>query len=76
MSGERKRRYLAHIAESIRLIEEYVRDGRQAFLEQRLVQDAVLRRLEVLADQPDSSAPNSKIGTEISRGERSMASAT
>ena len=50
MSRERERRYLEHIAESIRLIDEYVRDGRAAFFEQRQVQDAVLRRLEILAD--------------------------
>jgi uncharacterized protein with HEPN domain len=50
VSAERQRRYLEHIAESIRLIDDYVRDGRSGFFGQRLVQDAVLRRLEILAD--------------------------
>jgi hypothetical protein len=47
VSGERERRYLEDIAESIQLIDDYVRDGRPAFFEHRLVQDAVLRRLEI-----------------------------
>jgi uncharacterized protein with HEPN domain len=46
----RARAALEHIAESIQLIDDYVRDGRPAFFEHRLVQDAVLRRLEILAD--------------------------
>lgn len=50
MSGERERRYLEHIAESIELIDGYVRGGRPVFFQQRQVQDAVLRRLEILAD--------------------------
>jgi uncharacterized protein with HEPN domain len=50
VSGGRERRYLEHIAESIRLIDDYVSEGRTAFFEQRQVQDAVLRRLEILAD--------------------------
>jgi uncharacterized protein with HEPN domain len=32
------------------LIDEYVRDGRSALFAQRQIQDAVLRRLEILAD--------------------------
>jgi uncharacterized protein with HEPN domain len=50
VSSDRERRYLEHIAESIWLIDDYVSDGRAAFFEQRQVQDAVLRRLEILAD--------------------------
>jgi uncharacterized protein with HEPN domain len=50
VSGERERCYLEHVAQSIQLINDYVRDGRPAFFEHRLVQDAVLRRLEILAD--------------------------
>lgn len=60
MSGERERRYLEHIAESIRLIDDYVRDGRPAFFEQRQVQDAVLRRLEILADATGQLSPELK----------------
>lgn len=60
MSDERERRYLAHIAESIHLIDDYVRDGRPAFLEQRQVQDAVLRRLQILADAAGQLSPELK----------------
>jgi uncharacterized protein with HEPN domain len=59
VSRERERRYLAHIAESIQLIDEYVRGGRPAFFEQLQVQDAVLRRLEILADA------TAQLGTEL-----------
>jgi uncharacterized protein with HEPN domain len=60
VSGERERRYLEHIAESIRLIDDYVRDGRPAFFAQRQVQDAVLRRLEILADATVQLSPELK----------------
>jgi hypothetical protein len=33
VSSERERRYLEHIAESIRLIDDYVGGGRTAFFE-------------------------------------------
>ena len=47
--------YLTYIAESIRLVDQYItgQDGRpseQAFLEDVRTQDAVIRRLETLAD--------------------------
>jgi uncharacterized protein with HEPN domain len=60
VSRDRERRYLAHIAESIRLIDEYVRDGRAAFFAQREIQDAVLRRLEILADATAQLSPELK----------------
>jgi uncharacterized protein with HEPN domain len=44
------RLYLLHIQECAARIEEYVGGGRQAFLESRLIQDAVLRNLQVLAE--------------------------
>jgi uncharacterized protein with HEPN domain len=58
--AERESRYLQHIAESIKLIDEYVRDGRTSFFEQRQVQDAVLRRLEILADGTAQLSPELK----------------
>jgi deoxyribodipyrimidine photolyase len=60
VSGARERRYLEHIAESVDLIEEYVRGGRPAFFEHRQVQDAVLRRLEILADATAQLSPELK----------------
>jgi uncharacterized protein with HEPN domain len=46
----RDRRYLTYVLESIVLVEHYTRDGREAFLSDPMVQDAVLRRLETLAE--------------------------
>ncbi len=42
--------YLAYILERINRIESYVADGRGAFLESILVQDAVLRNLHILCE--------------------------
>jgi uncharacterized protein with HEPN domain len=60
VTSEREKRYLEHIAESIQLIEEYVRGGRSVFFEQRQVQDAVLRRLEILTDATAQLSPELK----------------
>jgi uncharacterized protein with HEPN domain len=42
--------YLVHIAEAIGRIEEYVRGGRGAFMSSTLIQDAVVRNLQTLAE--------------------------
>ncbi|HUX00114.1 MAG: DUF86 domain-containing protein [Phycisphaerae bacterium] len=42
--------YLVHIHECIQRIEQYVQGGREAFLHSTLVQDAVVRNLQVLAE--------------------------
>ena len=42
--------YLKHILECAALIEEYTRNGKQEFMESLLVQDAVLRRLQTMAE--------------------------
>jgi uncharacterized protein with HEPN domain len=44
------RLYLIHIQESIERIEEYTQDGKDAFLEDKKTQDAVLRNLHTLAE--------------------------
>jgi uncharacterized protein with HEPN domain len=44
------RLYLVHIQECIARIEEYVAGGQQAFMDSQLIQDAVLRNLQVLAE--------------------------
>ena len=41
---------LAHIRQCIRRIREYTREGRSAFFDSCLVQDAVLRNLQTLAE--------------------------
>jgi uncharacterized protein with HEPN domain len=60
VTAPRERRYLEHIAESVALIGEYVVDGHPAFFEHRQVQDAVLRRLEILADATGQLSPELK----------------
>jgi uncharacterized protein with HEPN domain len=47
---EREERYLAYIADSLERIDEYLGDEPERFLNEHMVQDAVLRRLETLAD--------------------------
>lgn len=48
--GARDEDLLRYIAESISLISQYTAGGEDAFLREPIVQDAVLRRLETLAD--------------------------
>jgi len=42
--------YLAYIRESVELVEQYTRDGEEIFSSDLRTQDAVLRRMETLAD--------------------------
>lgn len=42
--------YLTYIRESIDLVEEYTKDGEEVFSSDLRTQDAVLRRMETLAD--------------------------
>jgi len=42
--------YLAHIADSITAIQTYVAGGRDAFLRERLIQDAVIRNFEIIGE--------------------------
>lgn len=48
MKGDRA--YLVHILESISRIEAFTTGGRAAFLQDLMVQDAVLRNLQTLAE--------------------------
>jgi uncharacterized protein with HEPN domain len=44
------RLYLIHISECIDRIEEYTRDGKPAFMKASLIQDAVVRNLQVMGE--------------------------
>jgi uncharacterized protein with HEPN domain len=44
------RLYLIHISECIARIEEYTRTGRDAFMQSSLLQDAVVRNLQVMGE--------------------------
>jgi uncharacterized protein with HEPN domain len=48
--GEREQERLRYVQVSIARIEQYTEGGREAFFQEPMVQDAVLRRLEPLAD--------------------------
>ena len=42
--------YLGHIHDAIAAIETYVADGRETFLRERMIQDAVIRNFEVIGE--------------------------
>lgn len=50
--------YLRHIREAIQLIEAYTRRGRDAFLSDSMVRDAVLRNLEVIGEAVKNLSPD------------------
>jgi hypothetical protein len=54
--------YLTHVLECIARIERYCAAGEQAFLSEELIQDAVLRNLQMLRNRPDACLTTSKIG--------------
>lgn len=45
-----EKRYLLDIAECIERIEEYTRDGREAFIQTKIIQDAVVRNFEIIGE--------------------------
>jgi uncharacterized protein with HEPN domain len=42
--------YLIHVLECIKQIEEYTAKGREEFMNSRLIQDAVIRNIEIIGD--------------------------
>lgn len=52
--------YLTHIAECVALIQDYTRNGKEEFMESALVQDAVLRRLQTMAESTQRLSDNLK----------------
>jgi uncharacterized protein with HEPN domain len=62
--------YLSHIADSIAAIEAFVAAGRDSFMRERIVQDAVVRNFEIIGEaagrlsadlRESSSAPFAKL---------------
>lgn len=49
--------YLGHIADSIAAIETYTAAGRDAFMKDRLVQDAVIRNFEIIGEAASRLSP-------------------
>lgn len=62
MISERDRVYLGHILDCTTLIQTYTRTGKADFMANSLVQDAVLRRLQTMAESTQrlSEAPKLK----------------
>lgn len=54
------RTYLLHIQECIQQIETYTRDGREVFLQSRLIQDAVVRNFEIIGEASKRLSPAPK----------------
>jgi uncharacterized protein with HEPN domain len=52
--------YAAHILDCIERIERYCAAGREAFLSDTLIQDAVLRNLQILAESAQRISPEVK----------------
>jgi uncharacterized protein with HEPN domain len=51
------RPYLAHIADAIAAIDTYVVGGRETFLRERLIQDAVVRNFEIIGEAAGRISP-------------------
>ena len=54
--------YLLHIAECLARVEEYVAGGRHSFMESTLVQDAVMRNLQILGESAGRLSEETKAG--------------
>jgi uncharacterized protein with HEPN domain len=60
--------YLGHIADSIAAIEAYVAGGRDTFMKERLIQDAVIRNFEVIGEAASRLSPTSRDQPELPWG--------
>lgn len=59
--------YLGHIADAIDAIESYVVAGRDHFLRERLVQDAVIRNFEIIGEAATDLSPRHEISRIVHR---------
>jgi uncharacterized protein with HEPN domain len=60
--------YLAGIADSITAIETYVIGGRDVFLAERLIQDAVVRNFEIIGEAAGRLSPALRDAAEVPWG--------
>ena len=49
--------YLSHIRDAVRRIQDYTRDGQEAFMASTLIQDAVIRNLEIIGEATKALSP-------------------
>ena len=52
--------YIGHIIDSITAIETYVSSGRDAFLREQMIQDAVIRNFEIIGEAANRLSPDLK----------------
>ena len=50
--------YLRHIRDAAKRIQEYTREGRDAFMGNMMMQDAVIRNLEIIGEATKGLSPN------------------
>jgi uncharacterized protein with HEPN domain len=62
------RPYLAHIADSITAIETYAIGGRDVFLVERLIQDAVVGNFEIIGGAAGTLSPNLREAADVPWG--------
>jgi uncharacterized protein with HEPN domain len=55
--------YLLHIAEAIATIQEYVSTGRANFFAKKMIQDAVIRNLEIIGEAVKNISPVTRRNT-------------
>ncbi len=53
--------FLQHIADAIKDIEEYTRGGKEEFFSTKMIQDAVIRNLEIIGEAVKSISPAVRI---------------
>ena len=63
MTAQDDRVYLEHILECTALIQDYTRNGKAEFMASSLVRDAVLRRLQTMAESTQRLSEASKAQT-------------
>jgi uncharacterized protein with HEPN domain len=59
------RPYLGHIADSISAIESYVSGGRDSFMRERVIQDAVLRNFEIIGEAASRLSPAVRVQSDF-----------
>ena len=70
-----ERVYLGHIRDAINDIEQYTSAGRDAFMAERMRQDAVIRKLEIIGEAVKHCQLRRRSFVGRSRGSRSLACA-
>jgi len=57
-----QRLYLVHIAEALRLVLEYAAAGPESFFQSQMLQDAIIRRFEVIGEAVRRLSPEIRSG--------------